>query len=408
MKKEINTLRELTKEYFELANLDINHERFLLHRKVNDLEMERPVVLIDELPWNQLNIDDQLTTVCSDPLLRGVETMLRRKIFQFKYFPGDMILTPYISVPKIIKRENVLSICEETIAFDETNHIKAHEYIDQLKTEEDLDKIKTPVISYYEKTTLENYQLIGSILGDIIPVKIKGYDHYSVSTWDDISMYRGVTPLLMDIIDRPEFTHKMVRKITDTYISTLAQFEELGLFDNDPQSLHCTPIANSTLKPQQEDKVTRKNVWGRGVAQILASVSKSMRDEFDIEYMKETVGQCGLVYYGCCEPLDTMIDIVEKIPNIRKIGVTPWANASVAADAIGSKYVFSSKPNPASVAVAKLDEDNLKDELQTILQPCKANNCNVDITLKDISSANYNLNNIVRWEKIAMEMAKNY
>ena len=408
MDKAIYTVRELAREYLELSNLDINRERLALHRKVNDLEMERPVVLLDELPWNQLNVDDQLTNVCTDPVLKDVETMLRRKIFQFKYFPGDMVLTPYVPVQKVIIRKNQLSIEEETLAHDGENNIIAHEYIDQLKTEEDLDKILLPVISYDEKTTMARYQRVGDVLGDILPVKLKGQDHYAVSTWDDISMYRGVTPLLMDLIDRPEVTHKMVRKLTDGYISALEQYEALGLFDNDPQSLHCTPIANSTLKPGSEDKITRKNVWGRGVAQILASASKAMRDEFDIMYMKETVGQCGLVYYGCCEPLDTMVDIVEKIPNIRKIGVTPWANPQVAAEAIGSKYVFSSKPNPASVAVDHLNEDNLRKELTTILAPCKANKCNVDITLKDISSANYNLDNIIRWEQIAMEMAKDF
>ena len=53
---------------------------------------------------------------------------------------------------------------------------------------------------------------------------------------------------------------------------------------------------------------------------------------------------------GCCEPLDRKMDIVEKIPNLRKVSITPWADVNVAAESIGKKYVLAAKPNPASVA----------------------------------------------------------
>ncbi len=133
-----------------------------------------------------------------------------------------------------------------------------------------------------------------------------------------------------------------------------------------------------------------------------------MHDEFDIEYMKKTVGQCGLVYYGCCEPLDKKIDIVEKIPNLRKISITPWADVQIAAEAINTKYVLSAKPNPAFVSEPILDEENLKKELNNILDACKKNNCSCDIVLKDISTCHKRPENIFNWEKVAMDMVKNY
>lgn len=410
MKKSIEVLRELAKQYFELSNMDVNSERLDLHRKVNDLKAERPVVLIDELPWNELNADGFLTLISEDELFRKYERLLRRKIFQFKHFPADMVLTPYIGVQKIINSTGIgISVDEKTLSTDNENHIVAHMYADQLKTEKDLEKLKEPVLTYDEAATMVEFNKIGNAIGDILPIRIKGVDTFSVGTWDQISVFRGVTPLLMDLIERPEFTHKMVRKFTDIYLSQLEQYESIDAFDNDTTIIHCTPAVNSKLKPYDENgKTTRKNIWGRGVAQILASVSKQMRDEFDIEYMKETVGQCGLVYYGCCEPLDTMIDIVEKIPNIRKIGITPWANQEIAAEAINNKYVFSSKPNPANVAVDSLNEETVTNELSIILKACRKNNCNVDITLKDISTINYNLDNIIKWEKTAMKMVNDY
>ncbi|WP_010168672.1 hypothetical protein [Candidatus Epulonipiscium viviparus] len=156
------------------------------------------------------------------------------------------------------------------------------------------------------------------------------------------------------------------------------------------------------------EPLKRKDVWGRGAAQIFGSVGKDMHDEYDIEFMKRTVGKCGLVYYGCCEPLDKKVDIVEKIPNLRKISITPWADVENAAEVIGKKYVIASKPNPANVATAVLDKDLIKAELGKILDACNKNSCNVEITLKDISTCNYSLQTLRDWEQIVMDMVKNY
>ncbi len=114
------------------------------------------------------------------------------------------------------------------------------------------------------------------------------------------------------------------------------------------------------------------------------------------------------MYYGCCEPLDKRIDIIEQIPNLRKIGVSPWANVNIAAEAIKNKYVLSAKPNPANVAVPILDEENLRRELSKILEAVKRNGCSCDIVLKDISTCSKRPENIFNWERIAMEMVKSF
>ena len=143
------------------------------------------------------------------------------------------------------------------------------------------------------------------------------------------------------------------------------------------------------------------------MAQIFSSVSKAMHEEFDIDYMKKIMEPFGLVYYGCCEPLDKKIDIVEKLPHLRKISITPWADVDVAAEAIGKKYVLANKPNPAAVATT-LDEDALRREITRTLDACRRNGCSCDIVLKDVSSAGYKLENLVRWEQVVMELVNNY
>jgi len=101
------------------------------------------------------------------------------------------------------------------------------------------------------------------------------------------------------------------------------------------------------------------------------------------------------------------MDIVEKLPHLRKVSITPWADVDVAAEAIGKKYVLSNKPNPAAVSL-KLDEDALRKELGKNLAAAKRNGCSIELVLKDISSAGKDIHNMIRWEQIAMEMVKGY
>jgi len=399
------SLRELAYQYYEAAMSPINMQRMVLHRAVNDLKMQRPVVLIDEIPWHEINFDGSLTVHASDPILWKVEDFLRKKLFQWKHFPGDMILEPYIPVVKVMHNSGIgISIQDDKI-FQDSNQrgIASHKFHNQLETTEDLEKIKLPVVTYDREATWKQYVTIAEVLGDIIPVKIVGHN-CSTSPWDDIAMYRGVENLLMDLIAEPEFTHQIVSRICECEQSRLEQMEEQDLFEINPYGIHCTPAINSELtKDYDGGKVVRKYLWGRGRAQIFASVSKSMHKEFDIDYMKKLMEPFGFTYYGCCEPLDKKMDIVEELPNLRKVSITPWADVNIAAEAIGNKYVLSSKPTPASVAL-KLDEDALKKEIGGILSAVKCNNCNCDMVLKDISSVGGDLNNLVRWEKTVMEM----
>jgi len=41
---------------------------------------------------------------------------------------------------------------------------------------------------------------------------------------------------------------------------------------------------------------------------------------------------------------------LKKVPNLRKISMSPWVNFEEAVENVGNRYVFSFKPNPAFLA----------------------------------------------------------
>jgi len=407
---DLRILRPLAQAYAQAAAEPCNAARRALHQASNSLRMVRPVVMLDEIPWQQMDIDGSLTCFCEDEDLRNLECWMRRSLFQHKHFPGDRFLQSFVGVGKTVHSTGIgIGVKDGTRTSGHATQIISHEYEDQLEEEAALEMIHPPVLTYDEEDTRVRWTKIGEAVGDILPVRIVGTAQCNVNSWDDISRYRGVTPILMDLIDRPEYSHAVIEKITQCKEADLNQREAMGLLDTEGFLLHCTPYLADDLPKPEDGVVTRKNIWGRGTAQIFGAVSREMHAEFDIEYMKRTVGTCGLVYYGCCEPLHNKIDLLERIPNLRKIGVTAWADVNIAAEIIGGRYVVSNKPNPSSVAVSSLDEDALRREIGTVLEACKRYGVRgLDVTLKDISTCCNRPENIFRWEQIAMEMAESW
>lgn len=404
-------LRKLAGEVAAIAALDVQTETEKLYRGVNSLKMIRPVVLLDELPWNQLNGDGELTLHCEDEFLRGVELTMRKTLYRWKHCRGDMLVEPFFDLDREIHVGDIgVTIQEETLATDGDNNIVSHHYEDQLSTMESLQRLHMPEILVDEATTQRKYNLLNDLFGDLLPIRLRGLSGAGFfMPWDNLAMWRGVEPIYIDLVDDPELLHATMRKIVDIRKALLQKEEEMGLLDAHLPVLHCTAGLVDDLPGEIEGgKVTRKNLWGRGTAQMFASVSPAMTDEFEIEYVKEFFDGFGLLYYGCCEPLHDKMEVVKKLPNLRKISVTPWANVRKCAEQMGSEYVLARKPNPAAVCVPHLDEDALRKDILETLQICRENNTPCEFTLKDISSVNYNPMNLTRWEQVVMETIRNF
>ncbi len=96
MQEDVKILRKLAQAYYHLSMSEHNAEVLKLHKAVNDLKPIRPVVLIDELPWSEMDIDNELTLRCADPYLREVEWYLRTTLYKSKYMPADMLVPGFI------------------------------------------------------------------------------------------------------------------------------------------------------------------------------------------------------------------------------------------------------------------------------------------------------------------------
>ena len=399
-------LRELGKELAEIAALDIQSEKKELWKSLNGLKPVRSMVMIDQLPWHELNTNDELTLKCENEELRNIEDSIRKALYKWRNFPADMVVENYISLPKIIRGSRLgPAILEETAVTDAENQVISHHYIDQLPDDEAVGKLEMPVIEADEESDSQRLAQMQEIFDDIIPVKLTG-DVLHMGLWDKITGIRGVDPIIYDVIDRPEFTLKIITKFVSMAMSMLDQYEKLNLLEPAAPLIHCTGAYTNELPGNDAagQKITAKDVWAFGMAQIFAVVSPLMHDEFEIIPLLPLLHRFGLIYYGCCEPLDRKIDIIRKIKNCRKISISPWADKIRSAESIHGDYVFSYKPNPSFLSGSSFDPDVVRKDLKETLKICRDNNTSCELILKDISTVGYEPRRLVEWEKIAMDV----
>ena len=404
--KEI--IQELARRVAEIAALPAQQETIAHWKALNRLEPVCPMVMIDQVCWHEMDVDGALVLQTEDPFCREIETRLRRTLYAWQHMPVDMVVEPYIQIPKVILGTDFgIQPIEELAITDPANDVVGHLYFDQLQTEDDLAKIRMPQVSLDGAATDRVEAQAHELLDGILEVRMEGM-HPMLNLWDRIVGWRGAQNALMDLAARPDLIHKLMRRAIDAYLSLLDQLEEQGLLGQPQSLIHCTGAYSHDLPAPGYDPARPRaaDVWTAGMAQIFSSVSPRMHERFELDYVRPWYARFGLVYYGCCEPLDGKVDILRTIPNLRKISMSPWVDVEKGAERIGGDYVFSRKPSPAFLATRSLDEETVRRDLEETRMACERCGTPLEFILKDISTVCYEPQRLWRWAEIAMEVAQ--
>ncbi|OGV49512.1 MAG: hypothetical protein A2017_22025 [Lentisphaerae bacterium GWF2_44_16] len=405
-------LRKLAEKQAETAELPAQKEKIALWTKLNELKKTRPLVWITELPWHEMNVDDELTLLCKDDFCRNIEKQLRMTIYQWKHLPADMIVENVFYSPLVIN-DSGLGINEdvEIVKTDESSSVVSREFHPQIKREADIEKIKFPEISLDTERTEKNFNTLNEIFGDILKVRKKGIGHQWFALWDNLIRWYGVENAMMDLILKPELVHAAMDRLLKAYLHKLKQQQQLNLLhlDNGNNRVGSGGPGYTDELPQKDfnpSHVRPIDQWGCANAQIFSEVSPEMHEEFALKYDRQWMKFFGLTYYGCCEPLHTKMDILSSIPNLRKISAAPKAKIDKMAEKSNGRYVLSIKPNPAIFAGDEWDPEQAEKEIRDALE--KSKGCSVEIIMKDISTVRYQPQRLWDWADIAMRTAESF
>jgi len=406
---EKEVLRGLGREIAAIAADRVNQERALLWRSLNDLEQQRPLVWINEIPWHEMDVDGELTLRCRGEWARELETRLRRTVYQWRHLPGDMVVDPWIECPLAIHSTDFGIVEDVDIArTDSANEIVSRHFHIQIREPADIEKIKMPVVTHSEKTTKVVFETMRELYKDIIEVRKVGQTHIWYTPWDYLIRWWGIEEAMIDMVDRPDMVHAAYDRMLRAWMVELDQFEEQKLL-----SLDCSNVRIgsggygyvSSLPGTGFDAghVLPRNMWGCSNAQILASVSPDMHWEFAMEHDLPWMRRWGLNYYGCCEALDRKVELLKRIPNLRKVSVSPWNDYERVFSGIGSDYVASVKPNPAIFLDDEWSEEAARAAIDVALDAAAAHGVAVELIMKDISTVARHPQRLWAWARIASE-----
>lgn len=404
-------LRELASEVAGIAALPAHRDKARQWTKLNDLESERPMVWINEICWNEMNVDDELTLRCEDPWARDQERELRQLIYQWRHLPGDMVVNNYLRCPLAVHSTD-FGIIEDVdiVKTDESSDVVSRHFKIQVKEREDLEKIRMPNVTHDEQATAFRYEAMCDVYEGILPVRKVGQTHIWFTPWDFLIRWYGIEEAMIDMLDRPDFVHAAVERMVNAWMTELDQFETLNVLslDADNTRVGSGGYGYTSALPGEDfdaDHVKAHNMWGCSNAQIFSEVSPQMHWDFAVEHDLRWLERWGLTYYGCCEPLHGKMDLMRRIPNLRKISVSPWCNSQRAIDEIGSDYVISRKPSPAVLATDSWHPDQARRQIREFLDLAEGK-CHVELIMKDISTVRYEPQRLWEWAAIATEEAQ--
>jgi hypothetical protein len=404
---EIAVLRGLAQGFAEIAAHPVNAARRTEWQRLNDLQPSRPLVWMNEICWNEMNVDDELTLRTTSTVCRRIETQLRRTLYQWKHMQGDMVVEAEFPAPVILRNSGFgVEVQADVRETEENREIASRHFHNQFAADADVDKIRDPVIEMDAPRTREFLQFYTRVFEGILPVETRGCTGFWFAPWDDIVFWMGADNVLLGLADRPAFMHALIDRLSRAYIAGLRQFEALGLLSRNDGNMRIgsggygyTRDLGEAGRPEGPRKPI--TLWGSATAQIFGSVSPDMHREFGLAYERRWLELFGLAYYGCCEPLHNKIAVLETLPNLRKISISPWADVAAAAELMRGRYVMSLKPSPALLVGSSFNADGIRQELTTKL--AAARGCNVEIILKDISTVCHEPRRLWEWARIARE-----
>jgi hypothetical protein len=401
---ERNVLRPLAAQVAELAARPIEQMKRDLWYRHNALEATRPVIFCDpENGWGEIIPPESLA--CEGELARRWEMMLRKEIFWGAQMCDDRVIEPFFNVRHVFV-ESDWGMHEDRIGGE---HGGAYRWESPLKSYADFDQLRFPQITVNEEATARVLALANDTLGEFLHVRLKTSWWWTLGmTWTLVNL-RGMAQIMYDMMDQPDDLHRLMALLRDGHLAKLDYLERSGLLrlNNDGTYVGSGGFGWTRELPQSDfvtGRVRPRDMWGFGESQETVGVSPAMFAEFIFPYQLPILERFGLNCYGCCEPLDKRWRIIQKIPRLRRVSISPWANLAYMAEMLGDRYVFSWKPAPVDLAMDTFDEDAIRVKLREGFRLTR--HCRVEAIMKDNNTIGNDPSRVIRWVRIAREEAE--
>lgn len=399
-------IRDLAQRYAEASGSERNKSTLARWRKLNNLKSERPQVLCNVyhlLP----EIDPHLpASQVEDPSLRDVELWFQRELWRAT-IGDDRYLDPWFTVraEMVEQAEGIYGVAPETVHDEQSRGWRS---MPVLKRMEDLEKLKaTPHQVLDPDPPLA--RMVEDIFGDILPVhrnRVSIYHVWNMVIGPAAGELFGLEELMYALYEEPEMVHRFMAFARDAIINSFKACEAAGDWSAADYWYYNTPPHCDALPDPQPGVygAKLKDLVGFGHAQEFESVSPAMFEEFLFNYQRPILDLFGRVSYGCCDTLETKMDVLSQLPNLSKITAGPLADPARYPERFGNRAVISWRPVTTLMVSDTLNEDALRRQFREGLDKLKG--CHVELHMHDLMTVRGDIPRIFRWAEIAREEAE--
>ena len=359
---------------------------------------------------------------CAHPVLRAVEATMLEHIHHFDEVGDDIVFEPYYRLGWDIRDSgwgvDVVQIPGPAAA--EGTSI-GYTFNFPIKTPADVERLRPRQFSLDREGTTAKLRLLEDTFGDILPVVVGNYEHlasdegapnragnYYLGLTRQIYRFIGNDGLLGWVYESPETIHALMEYMVADRERLFGFLQEQGLIVPNTDNMLAGPRAYgycSDLPSTDETPGTLGDLWCWAESQESTPISPAMFKEFVLPYLKRVTDRFGLVYYGCCEPQTDRLDlIIEAMPNLRSVSVTPWADFERTAEMLGSDYVFSRKPDPVPISGAEPHWERAEADLQRTHDAAGRGDCNVELLFRDVYDVGGDRGRLKTWVELARKV----
>ncbi len=251
-----------------------------------------------------------------------------------------------------------------------------------IKSEDDLDRLELP--NFYKSGLMpiahQYYEVIGELLDDDFKVT---FPEWGRSPFGVAFHIRHIDNLAIDMATNPDFTHRLMRFLTDARKQWGRERAKFLDMDVEKGNLYNDEVNCPTLSPK-------------------------MFEEFVLPYEQElSEFHGGILYWHSCGDTTKLAALIVKIPNLEMFHVGPWTDPTVSVKAFEGKTPLEFCLDPFS-DVQKATPVEMEQKLIEIVEACGP--CPYTVRadgLQVITGLQTELNQVDEWIKIAHRVLRN-
>lgn len=404
---DVRVLRDLYRRQREMSQDPVMAERRESWTRHASLDSPRAMFLAETSGVLNECVPASLLQ-CHEPWARNMEWGLRDLIFRYESVGDDYVVEPRIRYHWFVE-EGSFGVQTEHRRGENDGRLGSYKVDPPIKDlDHDLDKLHFREMRVDREKTARWATLLNELFGDILPVVLRGSYWWTTGLTITAIDLIGLEQLMIAMVQNPAGLHRLMAFLRDEYMHYLDWFEAEGLLtpNNEDDYVSSGSIGYTRELPGPDAAkgapVRVSDLWGLSESQETVGVSPRMFEEFVFPYQVPIISRFGLSCYGCCEPIHQRIKIIKRLPNLRRLSVSPWCDQDVMAAELGKDYIFCRKPSPTQISMSVWDEDAIREDVRATMRAARG--CPLEFAMKDVHTLSDQPWRLGRWVTLAREV----